>query len=50
MELYYSNFKLGEHYTIFRNRVRGKSNVNINLIISSFLGLLKLIKIKISKY
>ena len=50
MELYYNNFKLGEHYTIFRNRVRGKSNVNINLIISSFLGLLKLIKIKISKY
>ena len=50
MELYYNNFKLGEHYTIFRNRVRGKSNVNINLIVSSLLGLLKLIKIKISKY
>ena len=50
MELYYNNFKLGEHYTIFRNRVRGKSNVNINLIILSLLGLLKLIKIKISKY
>jgi len=50
MELYYNNFKLGEHKTIFRNRIRGKSNVNIKLIISSFLGLLKLINIKISKY
>ena len=50
MELYYNDFKIGEDSTIFKNRKRGESNVNIKLILSSILGLLKLFFIKLRKY
>ncbi len=35
-------FKIGEIRSIFKNRIRGESSVNLNLIIESFLGLIKL--------
>ena len=40
------NFKISETATIFRNRVRGESSVNIKLIIDSLIGLLKLYLLK----
>ena len=50
MELYYNNFKIGETDTIFINRKRGTSKVNLGLLINSFIGLIKLFIIKIKKY
>ncbi len=50
MELYYNGFKISETSTIFKNRKRGESNVNIKLIFNSFLGLFKLFFIKLKKY
>ncbi len=44
--LYYNNFRIDEVPTIFVNRIRGKSNVTINEIINSFLGLIKIWNIK----
>ena len=41
-----SKFKIKELPTTFLNRTRGKSSVNIKLIIQSFLGLIKLAVIK----
>ena len=47
VELYYNNFKILETSTIFRNRVRGESSVNLKEIIDSFFGLIKIFKLKI---
>lgn len=44
-----NGLRIGEIDTIFVNRVRGESSVNIKLIFLSFLGLLKLFLIKIKK-
>ena len=44
--LYPFNCKIGETNTIFLNRTRGASSVNMKLVFQSFLGLLKLYKIK----
>ena len=41
-----NHFKIHEVPTIFINRARGKSSVNLKLIIQSFLGLIKLTLIK----
>ncbi len=49
LELYLNKFKLFETDTIFRNRIRGSSTVNLQLIINSFIGLLKLYLIKIKR-
>tara|TARA_Y100000310_G_C20500036_1_gene723505 strand:+ start:56 stop:772 length:717 start_codon:yes stop_codon:yes gene_type:complete len=46
VELYYNNFKILETSTIFRNRVRGESSVNLKEIIDSFFGLIKIFKLK----
>ncbi len=40
--LWKNGFKIGEIRSIFKNRIRGESSVNLNLIIESFLGLIKL--------
>ena len=40
--LWSKNFKISEINSIFRNRVRGESTVNINLVIESLIGLFKL--------
>lgn len=50
LELYYNNFKIGETFTTFKNRERGKSKVNIFLIYNSLIGLIKLFLIKRKKY
>jgi len=44
--LWKKNFKISETTTIFRNRVRGESSVNIKLIMDSLIGLLKLYLLK----
>tara|TARA_B100001057_G_scaffold486188_1_gene567003 strand:- start:21 stop:737 length:717 start_codon:yes stop_codon:yes gene_type:complete len=44
--LWKMNFKISEIKSIFRNRVRGESSVNIKLIIESFFGLVKLYFLK----
>ena len=44
--LWKMNFKISEIKSIFKNRVRGESSVNLRLIIQSFLGLLKLYLLK----
>ena len=44
--LWGKKFKISETTTIFRNRVRGESSVNIKLIINSLIGLLKLYLLK----
>ena len=41
-----NSFNIGETETIFVNRVRGESSVNIKLIIDSLYGILKLYFIK----
>jgi len=46
VELYFNNFKVQETASIFRNRIRGESSVNLKLILDSFFGLLKIYKIK----
>ena len=32
VELYFNNFKVDEVHSIFRNRIRGESSVNLGLI------------------
>ncbi len=51
LQLSLHKFKIGEIETIFVNRTRGESSVNIRLILNSLIGLIKLffIKIKIEK-
>ena len=44
--LWSNNYKISEIKSIFRNRVRGESTVNINLVISSLIGLFKLYLLK----
>ena len=41
-----NKLQINETKTIFINRVRGESSVNLNLILASFFGLLKLLLIK----
>ena len=50
LELYFNKFIICEINTIFRNRKRGDSNVNLRLLFNSFLGLFKLFVIKLKKY
>lgn len=50
LELYYNKFIICEINTIFRNRKRGDSNVDLRLLFNSFLGLFKLFVIKLKKY
>ena len=45
--LYKKNYKISEIQTIFKNRIRGESSVNLNLVFESFLGLIKLFILKI---
>ena len=45
--LFNKNYKISEIQTIFRNRIRGESSVNLNLVFESFLGLIKLFILKI---
>jgi len=40
--LWKNGFKIGEIRSVFKNRIRGESSVNLRLIIESFLGLIKL--------
>jgi dolichol-phosphate mannosyltransferase len=49
LRTYRKNYKILEINTIFKNRVRGESTVNVDLILKSFLGLLKLFFLKIFK-
>lgn len=46
LTVHLNNFKIDELKTIFINRVRGESSVNLKLIIKSFYGLIKLYLIK----
>lgn len=46
VELYYNNFKVLETDTIFKNRVRGESSVNLKEITNSLFGLIKIFKLK----
>ena len=44
--LWKKNFKIKEINTIFKNRVRGESSVNLRLIIESLIGLFKIFFLK----
>lgn len=46
LELHMNKFKLCETDTVFKNRTKGSSSVNLALIINSLLGLIKLYLIK----
>ena len=46
LAIHQSNYKMCEIDSIFINRVRGESSVNLNLILKSFIGLIKLWFIK----
>ena len=46
VELYFNGYKVDERPTIFKNRVRGESSVNINEISNALLGLFKIYKRK----
>ena len=46
VELYFNNFKVKEVHSIFKNRIRGESSVNLGLIMESFFGLFKVYKKK----
>ena len=46
--LFKMKYKISEIESIFRNRVRGKSSVNLILVFQSFVGLIKLYLLKIS--
>ncbi len=48
VELHFNNFKINEVSTIFINRIRGESSVNFNEIYKSFVGLFKVLKLKLS--
>ena len=52
IQLYYNKFTISEIDTIFVNRVRGTSNVNISEILKSLLGLYKIwrIKLKLNRF
>ena len=49
LELYINKFKLFETDTVFKNRTKGSSSVDLKLIIGSLIGLLKLYLIKIKR-
>ena len=46
LKIHQSKLKIDEIHSIFTNRVRGESSVNISLILQSFFGLIKLFLIK----
>lgn len=46
VELYYNGFKIEEIETIFLNRLRGESSVNLNEIVKSLFGIFKIYKLK----
>lgn len=46
VELYYNKFNLLEITTVFKNRIRGESSVNLKEIIHSLFGLYKIYKLK----
>lgn len=46
LKIYKCNYKISETSCIFRNRLRGESSVNLKLIFSSLVGLLKLYRYK----
>ena len=46
VELYYNNFQITETSSKFVNRSRGESSVNLNEIVNSFIGLIKIYKLK----
>lgn len=50
LKLHNNNFTISETFTIFKNRERGESKVNFDLILNSLVGLFKLFLIKIRKY
>ena len=52
IQLYYNKFTISEIDTIFVNRVRGTSNVNISEILKSLFGLYKIwrIKLKLNRF
>ena len=45
--LFNKNYKISEIKKIFKNRIRGESSVNLNLVFESFFGLIKLFILKI---
>jgi dolichol-phosphate mannosyltransferase len=47
LRLYKKNYKILEINTIFKNRIRGESTVNVSLVLESFFGLWKLFFLKI---
>lgn len=49
LKIHQSKLKINEIHSIFTNRVRGESSVNISLILQSFIGLMKLFLIKLIK-
>lgn len=46
IQIYYNNFKISETESVFINRTRGVSNVNLLEIYRSFIGLLKIFFLK----
>ena len=46
VELYFNNFKVKEVHSIFKNRIRGESSVNLGVVMESFFGLFKVYKRK----
>ena len=46
VQLYYNNFKIIETSSKFVNRVRGESSVDLNEIIKSLIGLIKIYNLK----
>tara|TARA_B100000959_G_C14957575_1_gene614413 strand:- start:979 stop:1704 length:726 start_codon:yes stop_codon:yes gene_type:complete len=49
LELHTNNFRLFETETVFKNRIKGTSSVNIILLLNSLLGLFKLFLKKLKK-
>lgn len=49
MVINHKKFKINETRTIFVNRIRGESSVNIKLILQSFIGLFRIFLIKVFK-
>jgi len=47
--LFTNNFKISEIKTVFKNRTRGESSVNLKLVMSSLIGLIKLYFAKINR-
>ena len=46
VQLYHNNFQIRETSSKFINRSRGESSVNLNEIVNSFIGLIKIYKLK----